>query len=95
MKTHELKTWPEHFQATWEGKKKFEIRKNDRDFQIGDDVSLKEYSFETDTYSGRSMIAEITYFLDFPVGLREGYVVLGIFVHAINDPEDRYEKSGS
>lgn len=33
---HELKIYPKYFQETIEGNKPFEIRKNDRHFQVGD-----------------------------------------------------------
>ena len=41
--THELKTWPEFFIETRGGRKKFELRKNDRDFRVGDQLLLKEW----------------------------------------------------
>lgn len=44
MKTHELKTWPQYFSPMVTGAKKFELRKNDRGFQIGDLLILREYS---------------------------------------------------
>ena len=43
MKTHELKLEIKYFDDVKSGKKNFEIRKNDRDFQVGDILELKAY----------------------------------------------------
>jgi hypothetical protein len=40
---HDLKTWPQYFQRVVSGEKTFELRKNDRGFQLGDTVTLKEF----------------------------------------------------
>lgn len=40
---HELKTWKKYFAALWEGTKNFELRKDDRNFENGDLLTLKEY----------------------------------------------------
>lgn len=39
---HDLKILPQYFQAVAEGRKTFEIRKDDRGFQAGDTVRLYE-----------------------------------------------------
>lgn len=74
MKSHSLKILPEYFEAVTSGDKTFEIRKNDRDFQVGDEVILKEWYEEK--YTGNEMKFEITYITDFEQ--KEGYVVFGI-----------------
>jgi hypothetical protein len=51
MRTHELKTWPEFFQALASGRKTFEVRKNDRGYAIGDCLLLREWNQHTETYS--------------------------------------------
>jgi len=90
MKTHHLKTWPAYFKATFEGKKDFDIRKDDRSFDVGDFLILAEYDQRTGEFTGRAMgrrIESIVYggpkvegrpgVPDPTGGLREGYVILG------------------
>ena len=43
MKFHELKAWPDCFQAVVNGQKKFEVRRDDRGFEEGDIVHLREF----------------------------------------------------
>jgi Domain of unknown function (DUF3850) len=58
---HELKCWPAYFAAILAGTKTFEIRKNDRGFQVGDELLLKEWDPATEIYSGREIIVEVPY----------------------------------
>ncbi|ELI8100100.1 DUF3850 domain-containing protein [Yersinia enterocolitica] len=59
-KTHQLKILPEYYQAVIEGRKKAELRKNDRDFSIGDYLLLTEWYEDGEVYTGRKVIVEIT-----------------------------------
>lgn len=48
MKTHVLKTAPAYFERVWDGSKTFEVRLDDRGYQAGDTVVLREFDFRTD-----------------------------------------------
>jgi hypothetical protein len=63
MITHVLKSWPEFFEPVFKEIKSFEIRKNDRDFKIGDRLMLKEYDPEIGSFTGRYCFRTITYIL--------------------------------
>ncbi len=58
---HELKTWPEFFGEVWAGRKNAEFRKDDRKFKVGDELELREYDPESDSYTGREIEATITH----------------------------------
>lgn len=83
MKTHELKTVQPYFERCWLQSKTFEVRKNDRDFQNGDTVYLKEYDPETDTYSGREIRCKIIYVLHDFHALEKGYVVFSFYIEQL------------
>ena len=78
MKKHELKILPQYFQAVWDGIKTFELRKDDRDYQPGDILVLKEWDGEK--YTGSALCAKVTYILQNAerYGLESGYVIMGI-----------------
>ena len=42
--THELKIWPEFFSQVRGGRMKFQLRRNDRDYLVGDELVLKEFA---------------------------------------------------
>lgn len=82
---HKKKTVAPFFSDIWEGRKPFEVRLNDCDYNVGDIFVAKEYDPlprpGRPAYSGREVIGVIEYVLTdkvFPEGLAKGYVVLGI-----------------
>ena len=75
---HELKTEPQYFEAEMVGIKRFEVRKNDRGYKVGDYLSLNEYDSETAAYTGRSLLFEVVYILDNEDYCKKGFVVMGL-----------------
>lgn len=75
-RTHELKTVPPYFDMVWKRIKRFEIRKNDRDFQPDDIVILREWS--GGQYTGRELRRRISIIIEEFSGLEEGYCVFGL-----------------
>lgn len=80
-KYHELKTWPRFFNVILTGEKTFEVRRNDRDFQPGDYLILKEYDPHKKEYTGRQIKKYVPYILydDTYQGVEEGHVVMSLF----------------
>lgn len=75
--THKLKTWPEVFQAVWDGLKTAEFRKDDRGFKVGHWLQLNEYDPESGMPTGRGVETVITHIANDPrFGIPEGYVML-------------------
>lgn len=77
---HDLKMWPEYFEAVLSGAKPFEMRRNDRGFEVGHGLRLVEWSPISDSFTGRVCKRRVTYILedaeDF--GLAAGFAVLGM-----------------
>ena len=78
MTEHELKTWPSFFGAIMRGIKKFEIRKDDRGFALGDILHLREWDPDTDKYTGAGTWVVVTYIVRACPGLEPGYVIMGV-----------------
>lgn len=78
---HELKTIQPYFCDIQSGAKTFEVRKNDRYFQVGDYLALNEFEDIPGVgvgYAGRCMLVKITYVLNNSEYCKDGYVILGI-----------------
>lgn len=76
--THELKIWPEYFVAVERGNKCFELRKDDREFQVGDYIKLREYDPREQRYTGEARTRRVFYILRDSPGLEKGYCILGL-----------------
>lgn len=75
-KTHKLKITPQYYKEVANGTKTFEIRKNDRDYQTGDIVILREYNEDTKDYTGNELSFKIGFVTDYEQ--TDGYVVFSI-----------------
>lgn len=85
---HELKIDPAEFLVIFEGLKTFEIRLNDRNFNINDFLILKETKFSSKfmkenslplEYTGRQLTRQISNIVRGPVwGLRDSWVIMSL-----------------
>lgn len=77
---HSLKTDTKYFDAVCQGKKKFEVRKDDRPFAVGDTLELLEY--RDGIYQYAKCNVKVIYILgredDEKQYVPDGYVILGI-----------------
>lgn len=76
-RVHSLKIAPEWFAAVMDGRKPFEIRRNDRGFQVGDVLNLEEYDArEGHGYTGRELLRRVSFLSTYHQ--EPGFVVLGL-----------------
>lgn len=84
VQVHYLKSDPEVFQAVFDGRQTFEIRYDDRNYQVDDVLLLQETVFTGKEmaagaeleYTGRHLLRRVTYKLS-GYGLGHGWVILG------------------
>uniref|UniRef100_UPI00203B6522 ASCH/PUA domain-containing protein n=1 Tax=Otoolea muris TaxID=2941515 RepID=UPI00203B6522 len=81
-KVHEIKIAASYYDDVTSGRKRFELRKNDGGYKVGD--SLKMLEFDEGKHTGRIIDADIIYMLEDYAGLEEGYCILGIDVKAFS-----------
>lgn len=84
MATHFLKIWPQYYDMVEAGNKDWEIRKNDRNFKLGDIVILEQWDPETEIYvrgtelnpyKTKNLRRIITNVIHTAPGLKHGYVI--------------------
>lgn len=75
---HELKIRPGYFGPLKAGRKTAELRKDDRNYQVGDILHLREY--DNGKYTGRCISVDVTHVLRNceEYGLMSGYCILSI-----------------
>lgn len=77
--THELKILKEYFNEVFNENKTFEIRKNDRDYKVGDILILKEWDSKNKVFTGQKVIRVVAHIMKENYGgLKKGYVILSI-----------------
>lgn len=86
MQTHDLKCWPNYYEAVERGEKPFEVRRDDRGFQKGDILRLWKYDhtrgYHTTKPHGHER-AKIDRLVTWVLtggqfGVEPGYVVMGL-----------------
>jgi hypothetical protein len=81
MATHELKSWPSQFQAMWTGRKRAEFRRDDRGYEVGDLLELREWDPDERRYTGFRLTARVTHLVRGPeFAVPAGFAVLSIEV---------------
>lgn len=77
---HKLKTYQEHLDNIRLGVKPYEIRRNDRDFKVGDILWLKGWNPTREEYTGDELKVDVLSVLENvpEFGLAAGFCIMGI-----------------
>ena len=89
MTIHELKIEPMYLKNLLEGKKRCEVRYNDRDYQVGD---VLEFDDLTGIDAYQTFQFKVLH-IHAGIGMREGYVVLSVVqIHEGTGEEKEHER---
>ncbi len=78
-KTHVLKASVDVFDFMLLRTKSFEVRRDDRDYSVGDTLMLREWNPRLEKYTGRSCRCLVTYLLPGGrFGIQEGFVCMSV-----------------
>ena len=90
-RVHHLKCWPEEFKQMASGEKPFDVRKDDRDYQVGDHIVQQEWIPGDEYYTGEEVVVLVTSKLEGKqaegFGLQPGYCVMGIALIGVAEDE--------
>ena len=75
---HRLKTLSKYYKKVKSNEKPFEVRINDRPYQVGDILELAEIDDVNYQYTGDVIKRKVTYILDDPQYVIAGYVIMGL-----------------
>lgn len=77
MTIHHIKCLPEFFERSKAGLKNYEIRKNDRDYKVGDILVLEAYDLNKNIFLGEKLERKVEYILPGgQFGIDPEYVIL-------------------
>lgn len=78
MKQIRKKILPQYLKEVWNGNKNFELRKDEDDIQVGDELVLEEWNPD-EGYTGMAAKRVVAYVLrNVPeYGLMDGYCIIG------------------
>ena len=82
---HYLKTYVEFFQATKRGDKNFELRKNDRNYRVGDLLILMEYDPVIGFIGSEDIWVKVTYILSKQPYVPKWYVCMSTVKGYVHD----------
>lgn len=84
MRVHVLKTWPAYFEAHESGEKTFEIRRNDREFEVGDVLVLRRWNPTSERYEPGVVGRRVSYITSGPF-LLEGFCAMSTVPPSLED----------
>lgn len=79
MSYHYIKCWPEFFESMIQGIKRFEYRKNDRNYTVGDQLVVREFLPEPEgLHTGRVATFQVLRVWDEIPDIPDGFCIMEV-----------------